>query len=60
MAEKLKKAKDDPQIKYQWTPNDGDRCSKCTMYRAPRGECTDVAGDISPMGWCRIYQARKR
>jgi hypothetical protein len=60
MAEKqIKRSKRDPSIRYQYRPNNGERCSKCTMYLAPR-ECTDVAGDITPNGWCRIYKAKRK
>jgi hypothetical protein len=42
---------------YQDTPNRGRRCAGCTYFRQPNG-CEIVAGEISPNGWCRFYEAR--
>jgi hypothetical protein len=56
---KLKKSKADARIKYQWRPRGEERCDRCTMFRAP-DECTEVAGVISPRGWCKIFAARRR
>lgn len=54
----IKKAKNDPKIKYQYTPHDKERCGECVMFRAP-DECTDVAGKIVRNGWCKIFARKK-
>jgi hypothetical protein len=54
---KLKKAKSDPKIAYVYHPVNGEQCSKCVMFRSP-DECTDVSGDISPKGWCKIWSKK--
>jgi hypothetical protein len=56
---KLKKAKIDPKIQYRFHPQDGERCGLCTMFVRPEG-CTDVAGQISRWGWCKIFARKKR
>jgi hypothetical protein len=55
---KLKKAKIDPKIRYQWHPQDGKRCGLCSMF-VPPDECTDVVGQISRFGWCKIFARKK-
>lgn len=35
------------------------RCDDCVMFRPP-GECTTVAGDISPSGHCRFWERKSR
>jgi hypothetical protein len=40
--------------KYQDTPRGGLSCAGCTFFRRPRS-CQVVAGDISPTGWCRLF-----
>lgn len=47
-------------MKYQDHPHEGEQCSGCMHYVPPKqgekmGECTLVAGDISPRGWCMAY-----
>jgi len=42
-------------VKYQTTPNNGDRCKECLHFIPQTNECTTVAGDIDPNGWCTIY-----
>ena len=32
-------------------------CGICTHFRAPHG-CNVVAGEISPQGWCKLFQHR--
>jgi hypothetical protein len=39
---------------YQDTPRGGLSCVGCTFFRRPRS-CKVVAGDISPNGWCRLF-----
>jgi len=40
---------------YQDTPNTGQQCSECTKFQPPKG-CSVVVGDISPRGWCKLYE----
>src|SRR5581483_3759937 len=44
---------------YRARPSGGERCGKCTMFRPPHG-CTAVAGSITPMGWCKYFEAKGR
>jgi hypothetical protein len=39
---------------YQDTPHGGLNCVGCTFFRRPRS-CQVVEGDISPNGWCRLF-----
>ncbi|HUB11119.1 MAG TPA: hypothetical protein VMB34_04105 [Acetobacteraceae bacterium] len=39
---------------YQDHPRGGLNCSGCTFFRRPRS-CQVVAGDVSPNGWCRLF-----
>jgi hypothetical protein len=40
--------------KYQNTPRGGQTCEACTFFRRPRA-CQVVEGDISPDGWCQLF-----
>jgi len=42
---------------YQPTPKGDQRCDNCTLFVAP-SSCKLVEGDISPSGWCRLYQKK--
>jgi hypothetical protein len=39
---------------YQDRPRGGLSCVGCTFFRAPRS-CQVVEGEISPQGWCRLF-----
>jgi hypothetical protein len=39
---------------YQDTPRGGLSCAGCSFFRRPRS-CQVVEGDISPTGWCRLF-----
>ena len=54
---KLKKSKDDKDIRYQYHPQGKERCGLCVMFRPP-DECTDVSGKIVRSGWCKIFSAK--
>ena len=48
------------QFKYQKTPNNGHKCSQCSLYIAgssatANGTCKLVEGSISPNGWCTAW-----
>lgn len=40
--------------KYQDHPNGNDGCGACPYFQFPKS-CVLVEGDISPMGWCRMF-----
>jgi hypothetical protein len=42
---------------YQPTPKGDQRCDGCNLFQAP-SSCKFVAGDISPQGWCRLWQKK--
>jgi hypothetical protein len=39
---------------YQDRPRGGLSCVGCTFFRRPRS-CQVVEGDISPSGWCKLF-----
>jgi len=39
---------------YRPTPNGLFSCAACTLFVKPRS-CKVVAGDISPNGWCKLF-----
>jgi hypothetical protein len=39
---------------YQSTPKGLFSCAVCTFFIRPRG-CKVVTGDISPTGWCKLF-----
>ena len=39
---------------YQDHPRGGLSCAGCTFFRGPQS-CQVVAGNISPNGWCRLF-----
>jgi hypothetical protein len=45
-----------PEAEYQDTPKNDKQCSECTRFQPPKG-CSVVDGDISPKGWCKLYEA---
>ena len=42
------------EAQYQDHPQDIQMCSACTLFVRPRA-CKMVEGDISPDGWCRLF-----
>jgi len=42
---------------YQDHPNGSAHCELCTYYVAPVG-CRVVRGEVSPNGWCGLFQAK--
>jgi len=40
---------------YRPHPSLGQKCSNCLLFRRPHS-CRDVAGYISPNGWCVIWR----
>ncbi|HJP67986.1 MAG TPA: high-potential iron-sulfur protein [Sphingomicrobium sp.] len=45
------------QAHYQPVPKSGQRCQNCTLWQAPTA-CQQVEGQISPAGWCILYQPK--
>ena len=41
-------------VHYQPSPKDGQDCQHCYQFAAPNA-CKLVAGDITPIGWCRLW-----
>ena len=39
---------------YQATPKGMFSCALCTFFVKPRS-CKLVSGDISPQGWCKLF-----
>ena len=47
-------------VQYQPKPKNGQQCSQCRYFingksKTANGECTIVAGPISPKGWCVAF-----
>lgn len=45
------------QARYQPIPKSGQRCQNCSLWQAPTS-CQQVEGQISPAGWCILYQPK--
>lgn len=45
------------QVSYQSSPKNDKRCKACVNYEG-NNTCRVVAGEISPEGWCRLWNAR--
>ncbi len=45
------------QAHYQPIPKSGQRCQSCALWQAPTA-CQVVDGQVSPAGWCILYQAK--
>lgn len=54
--EALAKAKK-AAVSYQDQPKDGARCAACAFF-VEGGSCRLVEGEISPDGWCTLYQPK--
>jgi hypothetical protein len=44
-------------VNYRPKPNGDKKCSTCALFEPPRS-CKNVAGDISPDGWCLLWRAK--
>lgn len=47
-------------VQYQGKPKNGQECDQCRFYinnkkKGANGGCTQVAGSISPKGWCVAF-----
>jgi hypothetical protein len=47
------------QVHYQYEPKDGQHCSICANFEAPKS-CKLVDGDIDPNGYCQLFKAIKQ
>lgn len=45
------------QAHYQPVPKSGQRCQTCALWQSPTS-CQVVEGQVSPAGWCMLYQAK--
>lgn len=45
------------QARYQPVPKSGQRCQLCALWQAPT-TCKVVEGEVSPAGWCILYQPK--
>ena len=45
------------QAHYQPIPKSGQRCQSCALWQPPTA-CQQVEGQISPAGWCILYQPK--
>ena len=45
------------QAHYQPVPKSGQRCQNCALWQPPAA-CQVVEGQISPAGWCMLYQPK--
>ena len=45
------------QARYQPVPKSGQRCQSCALYQPPTA-CQQVEGQVSPAGWCMLYQPK--
>lgn len=41
-------------VAYQDHPKGAQECTNCSLFQPPNA-CKNVAGDISPKGWCNIW-----
>ena len=44
-------------VNYRPKPNGSKQCSNCALFEPPRA-CKNVAGDISPDGWCVLWRTK--
>jgi len=44
-------------VAYQDSPKGAQRCDNCAPFQPPNA-CRIVEGDISPAGWCRVWQRK--
>ena len=45
------------QAHYQPIPKSGQRCQSCALWQSPTA-CQVVEGQVSPAGWCILYQPK--
>ena len=41
-------------VRYQDGPKGNQNCANCKLFEAPSA-CKNVAGPVSPQGWCAIW-----
>lgn len=44
-------------VQYQDSPNGDEKCADCRFF-IEGGSCQLVEGEISPNGWCRLFQPK--
>ena len=45
------------KVAYQDTPKGNQQCDGCKLFQPPNA-CNAVEGEISPKGWCNIFQPK--
>jgi anaerobic selenocysteine-containing dehydrogenase len=45
------------QARYQPNPKSGQRCQICALWQPPTS-CQQVDGQVSPAGWCTLFQPK--
>lgn len=50
-----KRSKED--VQYQESPKDDQKCADCRFF-IEGGSCQLVEGEISPNGWCMLFQPK--
>jgi hypothetical protein len=45
-------------VAYQQTPNGDKQCDSCNFFVAPNA-CKEVAGDIVPTGYCKLWNKKQ-
>ena len=51
----VQEKKSQKEAQYQNSPKDIRMCATCTLFLPP-ASCKVVRGQISPNGWCNLYQ----
>ncbi len=44
-------------VSYRTKPNGSKKCSNCALFEPPHA-CKNVAGNISPDGYCLLWRAK--
>ena len=44
-------------VAYQDSPKGEQRCDNCELFQSPNA-CKNVAGEVSPQGWCKIWRKK--
>jgi hypothetical protein len=44
-------------VAYQDSPKGTQQCDNCELFQAPNA-CKNVAGEVSPQGWCKIWRKK--
>jgi High potential iron-sulfur protein len=42
---------------YQDSPKGAQQCDNCELFQPPNA-CKNIAGEVSPQGWCKIWRKK--